>query len=185
MTLNPYETQSQKIIPAVLLYAFYESEIVMIKPHSTEGKPRKWNGLGGKLESGETMRDAAVREFKEESQCTTAKHQWMWLGQLYFPNFKSSKNEDWWVTVFTTDLTTQQLREIPLNSSKLKEGVLKIMPLSKILTLDLWDGDQYFLPFVFARTPFEGTFFYENGQCTRHEIFPINGSCSPSKDQLP
>ena len=171
---NAYTTGMQKVIPAVLLYAFNGNEILMIQGREKDGIPGKWNGLGGKLEVGESMLEACIREFQEEASCTTTTSQWKWLGQLYFPNFKPNKNEDWWVNVFITDLDTQQRIQIPLHDPSHAEGLLQFVPLSGILSLDLWDGDQKFLPFVFDRIPFEGTFFYENGHCVRDELSIIH-----------
>ena len=136
--------------------------------------PGKWNGLGGKLETGESMLEASVREFQEEASCKTTTTQWSWLGQLYFPNFKSHKKEDWWVNVFVTDLSDAQIKEIPLEDPLQSEGSLHLVHFSRVLCLDLWEGDSHFLPFVFERLPFEGTFFYENGRCIRHELAPIS-----------
>jgi len=170
---NAYSEGSQKVIPAVLLYAFSGHEILMLNARGKDGMPGKWNGLGGKLDPGETMLDAAVREFHEEASCKTEASQWAWLGQLYFPNFKPQKHEDWWVNVFITDLTDSQRASIPLNDPLQPEGSLHFVPLSRILCLDLWEGDSKFLPLVFERTPFQGTFFYENGHCVRHQLSPI------------
>jgi len=165
--VNAYESGAQKVIPAVLLYAFRGHELLMI-----HGK-KKWNGLGGKLEPGETMAEAAVREFQEESDCTTVPAQWRRLGELYFPNFKADKNEDWWVTVFVTDLSGEQVAQIPLDDPLRPEGSLHFVPLSRVDCLDLWEGDRLFLPFVFERKPFQGTLFYRDGKCIRHELSAI------------
>ena len=172
---NPYETAQQKIIPAVLLYAFYQDSVLMIhrnsKPNDTHAG--KWNGLGGKLEPGETSSQAAAREFLEESFSDVPSSQWNWMGQLHFPNFKSTKNEDWWVTVWVTDLTDEQAKKIPLNSPQTSEGALHFIEKTKILNLNLWEGDRHFLPLVLDHTPFQGTFYYENGKCVRHELAKI------------
>lgn len=145
----------------------------MIRGNAKEGRPGKWNGLGGKLELGESMLECAVREFHEEAHCKTKPEQWTWLGELYFPNFKAHKNEDWWVTVLVTELTDAQASTLPLKDASLKEGFLLFVPTSGVLGLDLWDGDRYFLPFVFKKAPFQGTFYYQNGICIRHEVAPI------------
>ena len=50
---NPYESGTQKVIPAVLLYAFHGNELLMLNAKGKDGMPGKWNGLGGKLELGE------------------------------------------------------------------------------------------------------------------------------------
>ena len=163
---NIYELGSQKIIPAVLLYAFYQNQILMIEKNV-------WNGLGGKLDQGETALDAAVREFQEEANCNTSGAQWTWLGQLFFPNFKPHKNEDWWVTVFTTELNDLQMAEIRNSNFKSPEGTLHLIPIEKLMELNLWQGDRHFLPLVLKGQAFQGTFFYENGNCIRHEISPI------------
>ena len=173
---NAYETGSQKIIPAVLLYAFYQGEVLMLCGRSKDGLPGKWNGLGGKLEQGESMLDAAVREFQEEASCQTTADQWHWMGQLYFPNFKSQKNEDWWVNVYLIDLSLEQKNSIPVNDDSQPEGALHFMSPEQAMNLDLWEGDLHFLPLVFKRTPFEGTFFYQNGRCEQFTVKEIGTS---------
>jgi 8-oxo-dGTP diphosphatase len=170
---NAYSEGTQKVIPAVLLYAFSGTEILMLNARSKDGMPGKWNGLGGKLDPGETPLQAAVREFEEEASCKTSESQWKWAGNLYFPNFKPHKSEDWWVTVYTMELTASQRASIPLNDPLQPEGSLHIVPLSRVLCLDLWEGDSKFLPLVFDRIPFEGTFFYEQGRCSRYQLSPI------------
>jgi 8-oxo-dGTP diphosphatase len=171
---NPYNTAAQKVIPAVLLYAFHGGEILMLHGREKDGMPAKWNGLGGKLDPGETMLEAAMREFEEEASCKTAPNQWKWLGQLYFPNFKPHRREDWWVNVFITDLTPEQAGSIPVNDPLQPEGELHFVPFSRILCLDLWEGDSKFLPFVFDRKPFQGTLFYLDGRCVRAELSTIS-----------
>ena len=166
----------RKIIGAVLLYAFFEGKILFLHAREKDGMPSKWNGLGGKLELGESMRDAAVREFEEEAACPTRREQWQWTGQLFFPNFKAHKSEDWWVNVYTTVLTPEQAALIPLNDDRRVEGTLHWLNIDTLSELDLWDGDLHFLPLVLNQKPFEGTFYYENGKCVRHELALLSAS---------
>ncbi len=167
---NAFTDGTRKVIPAVLLYAFHQDRVLMLRSRPKDGLPGKWNGLGGKLDSDETMTEASVREFREESGCPTRAEQWQWLGQLHFPNFKAHKGEDWWVNVLVTDLTTEQAESIPLHDPDQPEGLLEFVPLSKVTALDLWEGDRHFLPLVFERVPFQGTFFYRQNCCVRHEL---------------
>ena len=169
---NAYEAGSQKLIPAVLLYAFYENEVLMIHRNQKQNDfhEGKWNGLGGKFEPGESSLDCAVREFEEESGCKTSLMQWNWLGHLNFPNFKPKKNEDWSVTVFVTELNPKQKNEVIINN---EEGTLHWIPSAKVLTLPLWAGDHIFMPHVLSKTPFEGTFFYHNEALERFICNPI------------
>lgn len=173
---NPYEAGKQKIIGAVLLYAFYQDKILFLHARGKDQMPSKWNGLGGKLEFGESMRDAAVREFEEEAACLTQRDQWQWLGQLFFPHFKAHKNEDWWVNVYVTQLSEEQATAIPLNDSSRPEGTLHWISKDEVAGLDLWDGDLYFLPLVLSGQRFEGTFYYEKGKCRRHELTLLSAS---------
>jgi len=170
---NAYEAGTQKIIPAVLLYAFYEDQILMI--HRNQNKKDfhegKWNGLGGKLDLDETSVDCAVREFQEESGCTTTAKQWTWTGQLTFPNFKPHKKEDWFVTVYLTELSKEQTQSIITQN---KEGTLHWVPSSELLSLNLWEGDRQFLPLVLKKSCFEGTFFYAEGKLDRFFLNPIH-----------
>ncbi|MBS1960122.1 MAG: NUDIX domain-containing protein [Bdellovibrionales bacterium] len=164
---NSYESAAQKVIPAVLLYAFYDDELLMIH------KKDYWNGLGGKLNKGESGIEAAIREFHEEAGLKTQIADWKWLGQLYFPDFKSHKHEDWWVTVFVAQLSFEQRKKIKTDVQT-AEGTLHWVPQSNILDLNLWEGDSDFLPYVFKKIPFEGTLFYSNGKCIRKKVSSIS-----------
>ena len=45
----------------------------------------KWNGFGGKIEVGETMRECAARELFEECGLTAKPERLTMVGDLYFP----------------------------------------------------------------------------------------------------
>ena len=171
---NAYETGSQKIIPAVLLYAFHQDRVLMLHRNlkSNDHHEGKWNGLGGKVESGENFLAAAVREFEEESGVRTLPQQWNWMGQLHFPNFKAHKNEDWWVNVYAINLEDAQAKTAAEHSST--EGTLHWIESSKILELNLWDGDRNFIPYVLKGELFQGTLFYREGHCTQSEVTPLS-----------
>ena len=171
---NAYEAGIQKIIPSVLLYAFFKDQVLLIHRNQKENDfhEGKWNGLGGKLDLGETAIECACREFEEESGTKTTLSQWIWAGQLYFPNFKPHKNEDWSVTVFRTELNQEQVNQIITQN---KEGTLHWIPSSDVLSLNLWEGDRTFIPSVLKKIPFEGTFFYLDGKLNRFFFNPILG----------
>ncbi|MCM0606920.1 MAG: NUDIX domain-containing protein [Xanthomonadaceae bacterium] len=154
-SMNPFEQGQQKIIPATLIYAHHQGTYLMM-----EHKDGVWNGLGGKLELGESALQCAVREFEEESGIRLGADAFQWMGFIAFPNFKSHKHEDWWVHVFVAEVSD------PGKTAHWKTP-------EEILGLKLWDGDQKFLPYVFKRQPFHGTFWYGNGHLEKFELMKI------------
>ena len=176
--MNDFESGSRKIIPAVLVYARQGSDFLML--HRNAGGERgardyhlgKWNGLGGKFEPGESPLDCAVREFSEESEVRLEPDQFKCLGILQFPNFKPKKNEDWMVYVFTVRVTLEQRRLLPSDKAVV-EGTLGWIPEEKLLSLNLWTGDQTFLPFVIKEQPFAATIWYQGQEVERTWVEPL------------
>lgn len=113
----------------------------------------KWNGLGGKMEQGESPEECAKREIQEESGLHLTKINF--AGHLTFPNFDGEN--DWSVFIFKgLEFHGEQIESSP-------EGELHWISQEKILTLNLWEGDKHFLPYVFNDQIFTGKIVYENG----------------------
>ena len=119
----------------------------------------KWNGLGGKLEPGETPEECVIREMREESGLAVRNPSLR--GVLTFPGF--SKDEDWYVFVFVVTEFSGDL----IDSS---EGDLQWIDDSEILKLNLWEGDQLFLKWMDNGKFFSGKFTYRNGRLADHEV---------------
>lgn len=136
------------------------------KDHHAE----RWNGLGGKCELDESPLEAARREFFEEAGIEIAPEIFRPLGVLQFPNFKSHKNEDWTVFVFSVELNDELKRS--LKTSNL-EGELHWIPIQEIFRLNLWPGDRHFLPLVADQIPFMGTIWYQGSEVARHWVSPL------------
>lgn len=119
----------------------------------------KWNGLGGKLEPGETPEECVIREVVEESGLRI-KHPVL-HGVLTFPAF--SQDEDWYAFVFTADEFEGEL----IDSS---EGELRWIPDRELFQLNLWAGDLIFLPWVHENRFFSGKFIYQDGKLVDHSV---------------
>jgi len=119
----------------------------------------KWNGLGGKLEAGETPEECAIREILEESglRPITLKLK----GFLTFPNF--AHGEDWYAFVFVVDRFEGDLIESP-------EGNLQWIPDEQLLDLNLWEGDRIFLPWLDQPGFFSARFVYQHGRLIEHGV---------------
>ena len=119
----------------------------------------KWNGLGGKFESGESPEECAIREIKEESglnvKSVTMK------GFITFPMFDGK--EDWYVFLFVTDDFEGEL----IDSN---EGDLAWIPNEKLMEINLWEGDKIFIPWLFKDKFFSAKFNYKDGEFVDYEV---------------
>jgi len=167
---NAFESGARKVIPAVLVYLRHGDDILMLNRGARPGDfhAGKWNGLGGKLEPGESPREAASREVFEEAGVRLSADRYHLLGMLQFPNFKPKKDEDWLFWVLDATLTLEERGRVLGQSA---EGSHPWLASATIPSLNLWPGDRQFLPWVFERRPFCGTFWYEAGEVARSELY--------------
>jgi len=126
----------------------------------------KWNGLGGKLEPGETPEECAIREIYEESglkvKNLTLK------GIITFPGFYDQ--EDWYTFLFMINDFEGQLIDSP-------EGHLQWIPDHHLLDLNLWPGDRIFIPWLEQPAFFSGKFVYQEGQLIEHDVVFYKLNC--------
>ena len=119
----------------------------------------KYNGLGGKMEAGESPEECIIREVEEESGLLISNPHL--CGVLTFPAFDHMT--DWYVFVFTATQFSGDLIESD-------EGILQWVDDDKLLDLPLWDGDQIFIPLLSQGQFFSGKFIYENGKLVEHVL---------------
>ena len=117
----------------------------------------KYNGLGGKLDPGEDVVAGMRREVLEEAglECLSLRLR----GTVSWPGF-GKQGEDWFGFIFVVDRWAgTPLADCP-------EGTLEWVPVEKMPTLPLWEGDRHFLPLVFERTErqFHGVMPYRDGR---------------------
>jgi 8-oxo-dGTP diphosphatase len=119
----------------------------------------KWNGLGGKFEPNETPEECVIREVKEESGLIISSP--YLHGLITFPLFDGK--DDWYVFLFTADKF-----EGALMTSD--EGHLEWIHNDKIPSLNLWEGDQIFIPWLFGKKFFSAKFVYNNKKLTDFNV---------------
>jgi 8-oxo-dGTP diphosphatase len=118
----------------------------------------KWNGLGGKFETGETPEECVIREVLEESGLSIQNPKY--CGLLIFSNFKGN---DWYVFVFTATEFTGELIDSP-------EGKLEWIPDEKLLDLNLWKSDQFFFQWLGEERLFSAKFDYEGDEMRGYDV---------------
>ena len=119
----------------------------------------KWNGLGGKLEPGETPEECAIREVYEESGLIVRNP--ILKGLITFPGF--NQDEDWYTFLFVITDFNGELIDSP-------EGVLKWIPDEELPQLNLWEGDRIFIPWLEKTGFFSGKFSYKNEVLTDYSV---------------
>jgi 8-oxo-dGTP diphosphatase len=146
---------------ATLIYIRQNSKTLMVyrnkKPNDMH--MGKWNGMGGKLEPGESPEECAVREALEETGLEL--YDPRLAGFITFPAFDDF--EDWYVFIFTATRFSGELIDSP-------EGHLAWIPDNELLDLNLWDGDRVFLKWVLEERFFSAKFEYAAGKMTRYSV---------------
>lgn len=149
------------MILATLCYVQHEGKTLMVlrnkKPNDVhEGK---YNGLGGKFEEGESPEECVIREVHEESGLSIKP---ILRGVMTFPKF--SKNQDWYVFLFTAKEFSGVLRD------DCPEGDLVWKDTDKLTELNLWEGDKIFLKWLNQEKFFSAKFNYHEGNLIDHSV---------------
>ncbi len=139
---------------ATLCYVHHQGKTLMLHRVKKQNDVHagKWNGLGGKVEPGESPEECVIREVKEESGLLLANPRLR--GVLTFPEF--SQGEDWYVFLFEATEFSGQLITSP-------EGDLAWIDDDRILELNLWSGDHIFLSAMQTGHCLSGKFVYRDG----------------------
>ena len=119
----------------------------------------KWNGLGGKLEPGESPEECVKREVFEESGLIIESPNLH--GVITFPKFDGI--DDWIVFVYTTNNFEGNLIEC-------NEGKLDWVSDDQLLNLNLWEGDKIFIPWLTQDKFFSAKFIYEKKKLINYDV---------------
>ena len=146
---------------ATLCYIRKEAYTLMVLRNKKKNDMHagKWNGLGGKLEPGETPEECAIREVFEESGLLVKNL--VFKGIITFPAFDNQ--EDWYTFIFIIDDFDGHLIDSP-------EGHLDWIHDDDLLTLNLWAGDRIFIPWLDQPGFFSGKFIYEEKKLVTHQV---------------
>jgi len=140
-------------ILATLCYVQHQNKTLMLHRIKKQNDIHqdKWNGLGGKLDDGETPEECVKREVLVESGLNI-KDPFL-HGIITFPHFDGQN--DWIVFLFTASEFNGSIIDSP-------EGHLEWIPDDKVFDLDLWEGDFIFIKWLKQDKFFSAKFTYEN-----------------------
>ncbi len=148
-----------KKLDTTLCYLEKDGCFLMLFRNKKEHDPceGKWVGIGGKFEPGENSIDCLLREVKEETGLTLTKYQARGV-----VHFLSNELPDEDMYLFSG---TEWEGEI----SACNEGTLKWIPKEEVLSLNLWEGDHFFLePMLEGDMDIEITCRYEGDRLVEY-----------------
>lgn len=148
-------------IRRTLLFLIKDDQILLAMKKRGFGAG-KWNGVGGKIEQGESIEDALIRECQEEI-CVTPLS-WKKVAELDF--IQDVETEPWHMYVHA--YLSFEWEGEPLESEEMRP---EWFTFSNIPYADMWDDDQHWLPKVLQGISVQGNFvFDEDDKLVSHEI---------------
>lgn len=127
----------------------------------------KWNGFGGKVEPGETVEAAAIRELQEESNLTVAPAELHQRGYLVFEMQQSKKLMKVWV------FEASKFDGTPEESDEMRPQWYAETDIPYHLT---WADDQYWMPYLLQSKQFDGHFVYSDDETIlTYEVSEVEG----------
>lgn len=148
------------MLETTLCYILKDDQVLMLYRNKKEKDVHegKWNGLGGKVEVGETPLQCVIREVYEESGLRLESP--TLIGACYYPNFNGLEE------MMYVYIAKQFKGEL----SDCDEGELHWRLKDEIMTLNIWESDRLFLPYVLNEQYFVGLFQYD-------ELNFVGGEC--------
>ena len=105
----------------------------------------KWIGVGGHFEYAESPEECLIREVYEETGYTLSDYRFR--GIITFVYGKKGKETIEYMHLFTA-------KNVEGEPKACDEGVLEWVPKSKLMELELWEGDKIFLRLLDEREDF-------------------------------
>jgi 8-oxo-dGTP diphosphatase len=142
------------MLQTTLCYLEQDGCYLMLHRISKEHDPNrdKWIGVGGKFEEGESPEECVMRETLEETGLTLTEYRYRGIITFVCPPWESEYMHLFTATGFTGTMIACD------------EGQLEWVPLERVPSLPLWEGDHIFLRLLQEDTPFFSLkLVYDNG----------------------
>ncbi len=159
---SDFQEIKRKILTLCLLIKGDQILLGMKKRGFGQGR---WNGFGGKVQEGESVEEAAIREVKEE--CGLEASDLDKIGQLDF-EFHDNRGQILEVHIYKCEKYEGE----PAES---EEMLPKWFQISDIPFADMWPDDIYWFPLFLAGKKFTGRFLFgENDSILEHKLTEID-----------
>ena len=121
----------------------------------------KWNGTGGKVQQGESIKEAAIREAQEEIKVLPKKLKEAGVLNFYFPKDNFAQQ----VYVFVTSTW----EGVPSEGEEMKPKWFKI---NEVPYDEMWWDDKFWMPMVFKGAKVKGSFIFEGDKLLDYYLIP-------------
>ncbi len=160
------------LIKSTLCYIENDGKFLMLFRNKKENDPceGKWVGIGGKFEEGETADECLLREVFEETGLVLMDY--TACGIVHFLSDVLPDEDMYLYTAskYKGDLPSDADGNILSSDEICNEGDLRWIPKNNVTSLNLWQGDKFFLePLIAGKTNIEITCRYEGDKLV--EVF--------------
>lgn len=150
---------------ATLLFVLREGKILLGMKKRGFGVGR-WNGFGGKLEEGEAIEQAVVRETREECAITPLN-----IKKFGILDFEFAHKSEWNQQVHF--FSAERFEGNPEETEEMSPAWFSF---DKIPFENMWPDDRFWMPIFLSGKKFKGKFvFGENEEILEHEIQEVDG----------
>lgn len=145
--------------PATLVFVMRGDEILLIDKKTGLGKG-KVNGPGGKVESGETPEQCAVRECHEELGITVSSLEYCGEHRFQFVDGYS-------IHVYV--YRTREFEGVPVETREARPLWVKV---DEIPYEQMWEDDRIWLPMMIRGERFQTRWIFDGDRMVDYEILP-------------
>lgn len=164
MTIQEIKKDLTGSLRPVTLCLLVRGKLVLLAMKKRGFGAGKWNGVGGKLNPGESIEQAAIRETQEEIRVTPLKLEKVGTLDFYFP-----PNPDW-----NQQMTVFLVREWEGNPTETEEMRPEWFSVKDLPLAAMWASDISWMPRVLAGEKVTGEYLF--GEADQVLEFTIHGA---------
>jgi 8-oxo-dGTP diphosphatase len=142
---------------ATLVFVHKDGRLLLIRKKRGLGAG-KINGPGGRLESGESLDECAVREIQEELVITPKELEW--LGEMRFQ----------FIDGYSIHVYIYRAADYEGTPTETPEAIPIWVDDDKIPYEEMWEDDSLWVPLLLAGKRFEGRFIFDDDVMLDHEL---------------